>query len=326
MLRTDFRSLVKGYKRVKFYTGNFSRYFMPDSLFRTLFARAFNRMSEKERKQLNDRVDYYIRLPHDAKLDTANAVKVGDFTYPWKKKHKFTTYFFDLFECVRCFNPHFRFNYQFGDVNRETDSPAFVKSRPITDGCTNSVLMPLNKVRHFRFISDSKRYREKKDMLVFRNVVRQPHRLAFLECHFDNHLCDAGQTNSDWGNPAYIKPYMTIEDQLDFKFIACIEGNDVATNLKWVMASNSIAVMPRPKIESWYMEGPLMGDYHYIEIKDDYSDLEEKLWYYISHPDEAEAIITHAHEYVDRFRDADKELFTARMVAKRYFELTNERS
>ena len=38
------------------------------------------------------------------------------------------------------------------------------------------------------------------------------------------------------------------------KFILCIEGNDVASNLKWVMSSNSVAVMPKPKFESWFME------------------------------------------------------------------------
>ncbi len=321
MLRTDFRSLIKGYNRVRFYTGSFSRYFMPDCLFRILFRRQYDRLSAAERKLLDARVDYYIRLPHGASLDGASAVKVSDFHYPWKEKHKFSTYFFDLYECVRCFNPQFKFCYLFGDVSWETPSPMFVKSRPITDGKTNSVLLPLNKVRHFRFITDSKRYSDKKDMLVFRNVVRQPHRLAFLDRHFSNPLCDAGQTNGDWGNPAYKKQYMTIEEQLDYKFVACIEGNDVATNLKWVMASNSIAVMPRPKIESWYMEGTLIGDYHYIEIKDDYSDLDDKLKYYIAHPDEAEAIIAHAHEYVARFRDTATERLTARMVAKRYFEL-----
>ena len=49
------------------------------------------------------------------------------------------------------------------------------------------------------------------------------------------------------------------------------EGVDVATNLKWVMSSNSIAVMPRPKIESWFMENKLIPEKHYIEIKEDLS-------------------------------------------------------
>ncbi|MDE5915064.1 MAG: lipopolysaccharide A protein, partial [Duncaniella sp.] len=188
-------------------------------------------------------------------------------------------------------------------------TPTFAKTRPITQGKSNTVIMPLNKVRHFRFINDSRRFSEKRDMIVFRNVVRrQPHRRLFLEKYIDHPMCDAGQINRDTDNPRFVKPYIPMEDQLDFKFIATIEGNDVATNLKWVMSSNSIAVMPRPRIESWFMEGKLIPDYHYIEIKPDYSDLIEKLEFYIANPDKAEAIIRHAHEYVDRFRDRDREL------------------
>ncbi|GIR91542.1 MAG: hypothetical protein CM15mP92_0060 [Halieaceae bacterium] len=72
----------------------------------------------------------------------------------------------------------------------------------------------------------------------------------------------------------------SLDTHLKHKFILCIEGNDVASNLKWVMSSNSVAVMPKPKYESWFMEGKLIPNYHYILIKDDYSDLEEKLNYY----------------------------------------------
>ena len=61
-----------------------------------------------------------------------------------------------------------------------------------------------------------------------------------------------------------------------------LEGIDVASNLKWVMSSNSIAVMPRPTCETWFMEGTLIPDYHYIEIKPDFSDLEERLNQYIT--------------------------------------------
>ena len=49
------------------------------------------------------------------------------------------------------------------------------------------------------------------------------------------------------------------------------------------MSSNSVAVMPRPKYESWFMEGRLQPGVHYIEIKDDYSDLEDKIQYYSTH-------------------------------------------
>jgi len=72
---------------------------------------------------------------------------------------------------------------------------------------------------------------------------------------------------------------MTIDEQLEYKFILSLEGNDVATNLKWIMSSNSLAFMPRPKYETWFMEGNLVPNHHYILIKDDYSDLEERLKY-----------------------------------------------
>ncbi|MBD5300687.1 MAG: lipopolysaccharide A protein [Bacteroides sp.] len=324
-IRTDFRSLVKGYQRMAFYVGNFSRYFLPDAIFRGIYRGDIGRLTEEERAEINRRVDYYVRLRNGVRVDESTAVSVGEFLFPWKAKHKFTTYFFDLFECVRCFPKTWRFSYRFGDVDWNFDSPTFAKTRPICSGDSNTVVMPLNKVRHLRFITDPRSFRDKKDMMVFRNVVRnQPHRSLLLEKFIDHPMCDVGQINHDATDPRFIKPYLPMEDQLDFKFIASIEGNDVATNLKWVMSSNSVAVMPRPRIESWFMEGTLIPDYHYIEVKPDYSDLIEKLNYYIANPDKAEAIISHAHAYVDRFRNRDREMLIGRMTAARYFQLTGQ--
>lgn len=324
-IRTDFRSLIKGYQRISFFTGNFSRYFMPDVLFRAIYRFDVKRLSSKELEAIDRRVDYYAHCGEGAKIDESEAVRVGDFHFPWKAKHKLTTYFFDLYECVRCFPDRCRFTYKFGDVDWDFPTVTFAKARPITNGKSNTVLMPLNKVRHFRFITDTRRFRDKKDMMIFRNVVRcQPQRSLMLEKYIDHPMCDIGQINKDAADPRFIKPYVPMEEQLDYKFIASIEGHDVATNLKWVMSSNSVAVMPRPRIESWFMEGKLIPDYHYIEIKPDYSDLIEKLEYYIAHPEKAEAIIEHAHAYVDEFRDRERELLIARLTAARYFRLTGQ--
>jgi spore maturation protein CgeB len=59
-------------------------------------------------------------------------------------------------------------------------------------------------------------------------------------------------------------------------------------------------------------------------VKDDFSDLEERLTYYIEHPEEAEAIIQHAHEYVDQFRDEAREKLISLLVLKKYFDITND--
>jgi hypothetical protein len=102
----------------------------------------------------------------------------------------------------------------------------------------------------------------------------------------------------------------------------CLEGNDVATNLKWVMSSNSIAVMPRPTCETWFMEGRLVPNYHYIEIKDDLSDLEDRLQYYSSHPAEAQEIIGYAHEFVAQFMDEERERIISLLVMENYLKNT----
>ena len=116
----------------------------------------------------------------------------------------------------------------------------------------------------------------------------------------------------------------TIREHLDYKFIIALEGNDVASNLKWVMSSNSLAVMTRPTCETWFMEGTLKPDYHYVEVKEDFSDFEEKLRYYMAHPEKAEEIIRHAHEYVQQFRNKEREELLQLMVMQRYFETSGQ--
>ena len=97
-------------------------------------------------------------------------------------------------------------------------------------------------------------------------------------------MCDLEHTGSKSIYPQWQKPKVLLKAHLPYKFILSLEGNDVASNLKWVMSSNSVAVMPKPKFETWFMEGTLKPNVHYIEIADDYSDVEEKLKYSILTP------------------------------------------
>ena len=105
----------------------------------------------------------------------------------------------------------------------------------------------------------------------------------------------------------------------------CIEGNDVASNLKWVMSSNSVAVMPRPKFESWFMEATLIPNFHYIEIKDDYSDLNDKLDYYIENVDKLKEISSNANNYVNQFRDKRDEKIISLLVMEKFFSLSGQK-
>ena len=91
----------------------------------------------------------------------------------------------------------------------------------------------------------------------------------------------------------------------------------MATNLKWIMSSNSIAVMPKPTLETWFMEGKLEGGKHYIEIRPDYSDVEEQLNYYINNPDKCLEIIQNAHNFVQQFQNKKVEDLCSLLVLQK---------
>lgn len=146
-----------------------------------------------------------------------------------------------------------------------------------------------------------------------------------MERYFGSACCDAGISNRHPSlPPEWTKPHISMYDHLRYRYILAIEGNDVATNLKWVMSTNSLAVMPRPTYETWFMEGTLIPGYHYVEIRPDYADLEERMHHYSTHPEEAEAIVAHAHAYIDQFRDRRRERLISLLVLKAYFERTGQ--
>lgn len=307
--------------KVLYYLRSFIQYGIPDVWFRHQLARHICSILERsDANAIAERVNYYCklasgtRLNHDAGL--LSLLKLG---------RKSTVYYFDAHELARYFPKHLRWNTKFGDVNYYIPVPAITKSRPIAGDNSNSVLLKLNKVRHFKFVSDSIPFRDKQDKLVFRGACCQPHRRRFLERYFGHPLCDVGEFrrtkkfSSPWGVPA-----LSIPEHLRYKFILSLEGNDVASNLKWIMSSNAIAVMPRPKFETWFMEGTLIPDVHYIEINDDYSDLEGKLSYYLKNLQAAEAIIANAHRHVDRFRDVSLERMIGLMTLRKYFFRTGQ--
>lgn len=282
--------------------------------------KGLDKLTDTAQRYIRSRVSYYNKLSTLQKLSD-NATVLKNFRLPEKQR----AYYFDTREYTRYFDLSLRANFLFGDITRVPDEPTIVKSRPIHGNNENSVLLNLDKLRHFNFITDAIRFEEKKNMLVGRGVVKREHRVRFYEMYFNHPMCNLGQINTN-KNPHWVREFLTIREHLDYKFILCLEGNDVATNLKWVMSSNSLAVMPKPKFETWFMEGTLVGNKHYVEIKDDYSDLEERLHYYINNPREANEIIQHAHNYVEQFKNKQHEDLISLLVLDSYFSNTGQKS
>lgn len=307
-------------KKLSYYASHSFLTLIPSFILRERVKKELTAKSCASSEYIESRVNYYNKLTDSFTLDSENYTPIDKF-----KKTGGTTYYFDLFKVIKGFPKKNRINYVNGDVRDVPPAPAFVKSRPINDENQNSVILKLNAIRHFQFLNDRSKFSDKKDAAVWRGLGFLAHRKLVIEQYYNHPRCNIGRHRPQEGQP-WDKPRMTIEEQLTYKFILCIEGKDVATNLKWVMSSNSIAIMSKPKFETWFMEGRLEAGVHYVEVKDDYSDLIEKMDYYIAHPDEAEAIISNAHAWIEQFKDPKRERLISLLVANKYFLLSDQES
>lgn len=301
-----------------YYVKAFARELVPGNILRSIRRKKLTAIKDHDLEYIQERVNYYNKLSSGNFISDSSS-PLSELKIPQRLK----VYYFDTKEYTRYFDPQLKVRFLFGDITHVPDEPTIVKSRPIQEGNSCSVLLNLNKVRHFNFVMDKKNFVDKKNKLVGRAVVKVPHRVRFYEMYFNHYLCELGQINTNM-NQQWIKSWLTIQEQLEYKFVLCIEGYDVASNLKWVMSSNSLAVMPKPKFETWFMEGKLIPDYHYVVIKDDYSDLEDRLLHFIQYPEQALCIVKNANAYIRQFQNKEQEDIISLMVLEKYFMNTGQ--
>ncbi len=284
---------------------------------------SFDRRTDKD--YILDRVNYYNKLDAPRQLPP-DAVPLREFRKPESQ----SVYFHDSYEFLRWFPRDRRVAWRFGDVTQIPPGPAILKSRPVAGDNANSVVLNLVKMRHFTFLDDKKAFRDKLDKAVFRGHIGdlattlKRSRVEMMQKFLHNDTVDVGVWPGHASMPRewYEGKYMSMWEQLECKFVISLEGNDVATNIKWIMSSNSVAVSPPMVYETWYMEGRLIPGVHYIGVKSDFSDLEEKIAYYSAHPDEAERIIQNAHRWIEQFLDPERERLISLMVLQKYFDRT----
>jgi len=304
-------------KNFAFYINNIFKSLIPNYFFQRKLNYWLQEASKYPEAEIQERLSYYITNNKGKLAD--NAIAIKDF----KRPKKGTMYYYDLVQYTRYFKNHLKIKFKFGDIQENQNSLTIVKSRPI-DHTGNSVLMKLDALRHFYFVNDTIPFTEKKNEAVWRGYIHKENRRSLVGKFHNHPQCNIGNIPLHNENPDWAKPFISIEEQLQYKFILSIEGHDVATNLKWIFSSNSLCFMPTPKFETWFMEGKLIPNVHYVHLKDDYSDMLEKMDYYATHEDEALIIIKNAQNWVARFLDEKLEKIISLKVLETYFKSTNQ--
>jgi hypothetical protein len=302
--------------RVGFYMAGIANDLMPYALFEARRRALFRRLAEQPEAadDLFARVRYYNGMSPGWDATASRPIRA----MPLKR----TYYYYDLKSEAKHFGPDRRLRYIFGDVTRVPPEPAIVKSRPIGGDNANSVVMKLDRLRHFQLPKDERRFEDKRPWAVWRGGAGNPARARLVDRFAAHPRHDIGFTGSSFA--ALNKPFLSVPEQLGYRYVISIEGNDVATNLKWIMASQSVCMMPKPRYETWFLEGRLEPGVHYVELRDDFADLDEKVARCEANPDEARLIVANANRHVDQFRRTDRERLAALLVLQKYLECTGQ--
>jgi hypothetical protein len=230
-------------------------------------------------------------------------------------------------------NREIEYIFCFGDHINYTFYPAFVKSKTI-ENSDFSVLLNLNTNRHVSMLKTIKNYdipfHEKKNTVLWRGTGKTALRSRFRKNmvskyqNFNENIIDIKFTSMfDYDedlNDYIIAEAMNYKEILQYKFLVSIEGNDVATNLKWCLLSNSVVLMSKPTKCSWFMEDNLIPFEHYVPLKDDYSNIEEMYTWCMNNLEKCETISKNASKYIENFLDDKNEMYVTNEVLKGYFE------
>ena len=305
-------------------------FFLPSILSRSSLKQILKN-NNSQHEYIESRVKYYLKTTANFEV-SKKSKNASELLWNQISKNKQNSHFIDFYLLLKFFNHKNKvdFIYSTKDYIDSTIAkqhpayPTFVKSRPIDSNNQNSILLKLNQIKLFHFIKDPKKFENKKNQAVWRGDIRNnTNREYFVKNFYKTPLFDIGQT-SPKKDVAWMKSFMSIKDQLNYKFIFCLEGKCISTNLYWAMSSNSVCIMPKPKYESWFMEGKLKDGVHYIKVKDDFSDAEEKIEFYMNENDKCLEIIDNAQKFVRQFKDVKQERLIQLLILKQYFKSTGQ--
>lgn len=107
----------------------------------------------------------------------------------------------------------------------------------------------------------------------------------------------------DWNNNSSLRnDFVPIQDHCRYMFLGQVEGRSYSGRGKYLLNCHSILVTHKPEwIEAHHAALVVSGpEANYVQVKRNFSDLEEKMTLLIKHPHEAKRI---AHNSVKVFRD-----------------------
>lgn len=295
----------------------------------------------------NQRLNFYLGTHKNIPHQKMNEFNISDLT---SNKNKYD----NLYDVplkrllIKTKNNNKKFSFSRGDVITNKHQHNWTLSKNRCEGNTSSILLKsFNFERHWGLYYNKPKdipFEQKKNIIFWRGTTtgcsnepiadkwnpRKVNRFIMMEKWYKkNEHIDIGFSfiHRDWLEKkygCYVKGKCEPEDFLKNKYIISIEGNDKDSGINWKLNSNSLVFMPKPRVTSWLMETTLIPNYHYILLKDDFSDLYEKYIWCENNPEKCKQIIKNANNYMKQFKNINIENRLEIDVLNRYFKLKDK--
>jgi hypothetical protein len=240
---------------------------------------------------------------------------------------------------IKTGNQDRKFSYQPGDVwtggvDIKNEMPSIITIVKNRDRYENKgvILKCLDLDRHWGFYYHKPKdisFADKKDIIIWRGVTtgqssNPGNRFDLVKKWYNvDPQIDVGfnkivQDRNEYSK--YLKNTQSPTQMLKNKYILSVEGNDKDSGLNWKLNSNSLVLMPKPLSTTWLMERKLIPNHHYILLKNDFSDLKDKLEWCKRNQDKCKVIIQNANKYMSQFKDEYVEKKLEEDIIRLYFE------
>lgn len=308
-----------------------------------------------------DRVAFYLGEDKDIPHPQMNEYCISDLNNRSKDKIYSAVLRRHLTRCREGFQPVYdvplmrmlrkyghdkkRFSFTRGDVITKDQQHNWSLSKNRCDGNKSSVIVrSFNFKRHWGMYYRKPRdmdFNKKLNKVFWRGTTtgasshfaakswnpRPVNRFKLVKTWFKkNPRIDVGFSfiHRDWLKPEYgkyVKGKCSPREFLKHKYIISVEGNDKDSGINWKLNSNSVVLMARPRVVSWLMESELIPGKHYILLKDDFSDLHEKLLWCDENQEACKQIIRNANEFMRQFSNTAREEQIEKAVLESYFNM-----
>uniref|UniRef100_A0A6C0AZL0 Glycosyl transferase CAP10 domain-containing protein n=1 Tax=viral metagenome TaxID=1070528 RepID=A0A6C0AZL0_9ZZZZ len=139
----------------------------------------------------------------------------------------------------------------------------------------------------------------------FNIVSKNAHAHPDIDVGFNN-MCQRIYLNNKEEFIKLKKEHKNQSDQLLYKFILSMEGNDWASSFPWVLSSNSCPLHNYPFHHESYFFGMGLEPYvHFIPVNKDGSDLVEKFQWCLQNLDKCEEIANNGKKYMEKYQRTD---------------------